>query len=300
MLFLTRGFGQSALSVVSLAIMGRSVGRRSGPGVGVYSCVTALGFMAAFGAVKHVLEVQHVGWRTLWNGVGVSVACFGVLAALLVGPGDRKHASGQASSAKDGLTLSQSLRTGAFWTFAGATSFYGLIAAGLSLFNQAILAERGFDRGVFLTITMVSPMVGLAANLATGWLATRVGQGRILASAMALLAIALLCFPLVRTLAQVYVYAVVLGIAGGMVTVVFFGVWGEGFGTAHIGKIQGAAQLLTVLASAAGPLAIAAGQRHFTSYTPVFRYAAIVGVALAALSWIAHAPLAERARGSAS
>src|SRR5262249_19714609 len=83
---LTRGLGQSALSVVSLALMGRSVGRRAGFGVGVYSCVTALGFMAAFAVIKHVLEAWEPGWRSLWCGVGVAVAAFGVIAFLVVRP----------------------------------------------------------------------------------------------------------------------------------------------------------------------------------------------------------------------
>jgi len=33
-----------------------------------------------------------------------------------------------------------------------------------------------------------------------------------------------------------------------MVTVIFFGVWGQVYGPRHLGKIQGAAQMLTVLA----------------------------------------------------
>src|SRR5207248_1932927 len=82
----------------------------------------------------------------------------------------------------------RALRTPAFWVFTLATSLYGLIAAGLSLFNQSILAERGFERDVFLTVTALAPLVGLASNLGTGWLATRLSFGRLLAGAMLLLA----------------------------------------------------------------------------------------------------------------
>lgn len=296
LLLLTRGLGQSALSVVSLAVMGRSVGQHAGFGVGVYSCLVAVGFMAAFGVIKHALEGWGVGWRSLWSGIGLSVAAFGPLAFVLVGARVRQTAAARGAGTErggEGLTLQQSLRTSAFWVFAGATSLYGLIAAGLSLFNQSILAERGFDRQVFLTITMVSPMVGLAANLATGWLASRVPQGRLLAAAMLLLMGALLAFPAVRTLGQVYLYAVVLGIAGGMVTVIFFGVWGEAFGTAHLGQIQGAAQMMTVLASAAGPLLLAAGQRATGSYVLAFRYASLAAGLLAVAAWFVPQPRAE-------
>lgn len=292
----TRGFGQSALSVVSLAVMGRSVGgKRSGVGVAVYSVVVALGFMLAFVAIKHLLEKRGVGWRSLWFGIGASVAGFGVLAFAVMGR-RRRGAEGRAQPlgpGATGMTLGETLATPAFWVFALGTSLYGMVAAGLSLFNQSILNDRGFDRGVFLTLTAIGPLVGLAANLGTGWAASKVSQGRLLGGAMLLLAAAMVAFPYVRTLPQVYGYGVVLGVSGGMVTVIFFGVWGEAFGTAHIGKIQGAAQMLTVLASAAGPLVVAAGQRHFGSYVPVFRAAALASAVLAAAAWVVPLPRAS-------
>jgi NAD(P)-dependent dehydrogenase (short-subunit alcohol dehydrogenase family) len=77
---LTRGLGQSALSVVSLTLMGRAGGRRAGPVVGVYSVLVAVGFMAAFGAVKYALETLHADWRTLWAGIGVALLAFGSFA----------------------------------------------------------------------------------------------------------------------------------------------------------------------------------------------------------------------------
>jgi MFS family permease len=288
LLLLQRGFGQSALSVVSLAIMGRSVGERSGVGVGVYSFISALGFMAAFGGIKHLIEANHLGWRPLWTGIGLSVAIFGVVAYTLLGSGRARAPAAQAGG--HGLTLAQALATPAFWIFSGGTSLYGLVAAGLSLFNQSILAERGFDRGVFLTITMVSPIIGLAANLATGWLSSRISQGRLLAVSLFILSAALLAFPFVRSLIQVYLYAVAMGVAGGMVTVIFFAVWGEGFGTAQLGRIQGAAQMLTVFASAAGPLVLAWAQKIWGSYVPAFRFLAVVAAAFAAAAWATRLP----------
>jgi MFS family permease len=292
LVMLTRGFGQSALSVVSLALMGRSVGRKAAWGVGVYSFITAAGFMAAFGAIKFILEHYEPGWRLLWAGIGLAVAAFGLVSFFWVRPekADAATTPEQKASNEEGLTLGQTLATPAFWVFALATSLYGLIAAGISLFNQSILQERDFPREVFLTITVMSPMVGLAANLITGWLAGRIAHGKLLAGAMVLLAVAMVCFPLVRTLWKVYLYAVAMGIAGGMVTVVFFGIWARGFGTAHLGKIQGAAQMLTVLASAVGPLLLAAGKARFGTYVPAFQAGAAAAAVLAVAAWLVPLP----------
>ncbi|MFO0865030.1 MAG: MFS transporter [Gemmataceae bacterium] len=295
LVLLTRGLGQSALSVVSLAIMGRASGGRTGIGVGVYSFLVAIGFMAAFSAVKYVDSLKP-GWRSIWLSIGVAVAAFAVLGSLLMPPDRSDSETGieEQADALGGLTLFETLRTPAFWVYAGATSLYGLIAAGVSLFNQSILADRGFDRDVFLTVTAATPLIGLAANLATGYLATRIATGKLMALAMTVLAAALLAFPWVSELYHVYAYAAAMGIAGGMVTVLFFGVWAEAFGTLHLGKIQGAAQMMTVFASAAGPLLLAWGNATFGSYIAVFRGLAIGAVLFAVAALVAPLPRRKR------
>jgi MFS family permease len=208
----------------------------------------------------------------------------------------RERIAGDSPAAPSGqlepisLTLGQALRSPAFWVFGVTTSLYGLIASGISLFNQSILAERGFDRNVFLTITAVTPLVGLASNLASGWLATRWAIGGILATAMFILAAALLCFPLVTTLLHVYLYAVAMGVAGGMVTVTFFTIWAPAFGKIHLGQIQGAAQMLTVLASALGPLLFAVSKDRAGSYVPLMIAVAAVCGLLGVAAWCVSLP----------
>ncbi|NCY03747.1 MAG: MFS transporter, partial [Planctomycetia bacterium] len=171
-----------------------------------------------------------------------------------------------------------------------ATSFYGLVASGLSLFNQSLLAERGFDRSVFLTVTSLAPLVGLMANLAGGWLARSSPLGRIAAAGLGLQAAALACLPRVSSLAGVYAYAAAMAFAGGLLTVVFFSCWRQAYGARHLGAIQGAAQLLTVVASAAGPVLFAVGQRTTGSYGPVVLAVAGVSAVFAVAALLTPLP----------
>jgi MFS family permease len=197
-------------------------------------------------------------------------------------------------------TLTSALGSGTFWIFALATSFYGAIAAGISLFNQLILEERGFTRDDYLRILMISPLVGLLANLVTGWLATRWPLHRLLAASMLLLGASLCYFPMVVTINEVYIYAVAMGVAGGMVTVLFFAIWSQAFGGPHLGKIQGAAQLLTVLGSAVGPVVFDFCKKSFGSYAPLFYALAPLCAILGLWAWVTPArPLAELAPGAA-
>jgi MFS family permease len=76
-----------------------------------------------------------------------------------------------------------------------------------------------------------------------------------------------------------------MGLAGGLVTVLFFSIWPRIFGRLHLGRIQGSAQALTVLASAMGPLLLAWTVDFTGSYTLMFRILAgvVAGTAAAAL-----------------
>jgi MFS family permease len=69
---LTRGFGQGALSVVSLALVGKWFGRKLNFAMGVYSLLVGIGFVCVFPAVGGI--VLRSGWRTAWDGIGWTLA----------------------------------------------------------------------------------------------------------------------------------------------------------------------------------------------------------------------------------
>src|SRR5215475_14519537 len=80
---LTRGLGQSALSIVSLAMPGKWFRRRLTWAMGVYALVMSVGFMIAFPAVGALVLAR--GWRVAWAAVGVAlVAGLAPLAWLMV------------------------------------------------------------------------------------------------------------------------------------------------------------------------------------------------------------------------
>ncbi|HYO62668.1 MAG TPA: MFS transporter [Pyrinomonadaceae bacterium] len=311
---LTRGLGQSSLSVVSPALVGQWFARRLSVAMGVYTVALSVGFMAAFPVVGEA--VIRAGWRAAWAGVGACVL-FGLapLAWLLVRRGPesvglrpdgraRPPAVGESKgqeinvvgagvdegAADAGHTLRGALRTSAFWVFALSSSVYGLVVSGISLFNESILAERGFDATVYHRTLVVTALVALVGNFVGGWTAARWSLGRLMGAAMVLLTLALAALPSVRTEAHVVAWAVAMGLVGGAVMVVFFTFWGRAFGRAHLGKIQGAAQAMTVLASATGPLLLARCVELTGSYASMFYALAAVVGALGVWAWLTKTP----------
>src|SRR5258706_4488057 len=173
----TRAVGQSALSVVSIAMVGHWFVRRINTAMAVYSLALSVGFMAAFPVVGSL--VQKWGWRSTWLAIGIALAvAFAPLSWLVArnGPeaiGARSDGDATATAAARDVSVANDLAgyrwteavgTGAFWVFALGTALYGLIASGIGLFNESILAERGFRPTVYYQTLVVTAMTALAGN----------------------------------------------------------------------------------------------------------------------------------------
>jgi hypothetical protein len=89
-----------------------------------------------------------------------------------------------------------------------------------------------------------------------------------------------------------------MGLGGGLVMVLFFSVWPRVFGRRHLGRIQGAAQAITVLASATGPLLLAWCVTWTGSYAAMFRILSGV-IALATMAALL-VPIPERSAATST
>jgi cyanate permease len=259
----------------------------------VYSVALSIGFMIAFPVVGTL--VQSRGWRVAWFAVGAAILAGLVPLGLVLvrrspeaigiaADGDAGAASstfrvpgsgsepelGTGTLEPPGHTLSEALRTPAFWVFAVGAALYGLVASGIGLFNESILAERGFGPDVYYRTLVITAMTGLAGNFIGGWLARFVALNRLMAISLLVLAAGLLTLPHVTTMAMAMVWAAMMGLGGGLVMVLFFSVWPHVYGRRQLGRIQGVAQAMTVLASAVGPLLLAACVEMTGSYAAMF------------------------------
>ena len=281
---LTRALGQSALSVVSIAMVGQWFVRRIDMAMAIYSVALSVGFMIAFPVVGSI--VQSRGWRAAWFAVGLAILGGLVPLAVLavrrnVEPELEPEPQPELAPELEphGYTVGEALHTPAFWIFAIGAALYGLVASGIGLFNESILAERGFGPNVYYQTLVFTAITGLAGNFIGGWLAGLVPLNRLMAISLAVLAVGLLTLPHITTFAMVIVWAVMMGLGGGLVMVLFFSVWARVYGRRQLGRIQGVAQAMTVLASAVGPLLLAACVEMTGSYTAMFNIlAATVGL----------------------
>jgi len=297
LLLLTRALGQSALSVVSITAVGKSFGRRVGFAMGVYSFLLSIFFVMAFIVVG--ASVSGRGWRVAWGQIAAALVF--VIAPLTLlflreNPGATAAVEpaaiqpSEVGNASISFGLHQALRTAVFWIFGLATALFGIVSSGLGLFNEAVLAEHGFDQKTFHIFLAVTTFAGLLGQLLCGWLALRHPMQKLMGVALLIYSLALGMLPFVKTFAHLWSFAVLIGSAGGFITVIFFAIWSHAFGRAHLGRIQGAAQILTVLASAIGPLLFARCVALTGSYTPLLLGLALVVLVLGIAAWNVSMP----------
>jgi MFS family permease len=298
---LTRGFGQSALSVVSITMVGQWFVRRLNLAMAVYTVALSIGFMLAFPLIGEI--VLSNGWRTAWWLIGLALL-IGLAPLALIFVRRSPEACGSEPDGKaidvshelpTDYTLRKALATPSFWVFGIASAVYGLIASGIALFNESILAERQFDPGTYHRSLIIVALTSLVGNFLGGWITSKWKMNRLLSLAMVLLACSLFALPHVSTQLHVAIYAAVMGLAGGFVIVIFFSFWSTAYGRKHLGKIQGAAQAMTVVASALGPLVLAETKSQTGSYASIFYLLTGVVLVLALLAWLVKVPVRETA-----
>ena len=286
-LTLVRGLGQGALSVVAIALVGKWFRRRAGLAMGLFSVLLAFGFVGSIMVVTGA--VAESGWRAAWAGVGYALVLSAPLGLLVARSSPESYGVAPdepGDAAAPAADLRAAANTPAFWAYSVAVAFFNLTFSALTLDNQSLLTEHGLDGETANPAVMGAVLLaGLVANFAAGALSRRVPLGKLLAGGVLALAGSLAVFPLVTTLPAAFAYGTALGAAGGVITVAYFAVYGHDYGRAHLGTIQGAVQVLTVFASALGPVLLAVCRDQTGGTGPFFAVAALLALPLAAAVW---------------
>jgi MFS family permease len=293
---LSRALGQTALSIVGVALVSKWFGRRTSAAMAVYMVGLLLGWIAAEMAVSTVAEEQ--GWRKAWDVIGWSLLVVAPVGWVLArstpewcGLAPDAPAEDAIETAEGALTLLRALATPVFWLFAAAFVLNTFTMTGISLFGYSLVVDRGLGGGAYKYMMAASTLGALLGSV-LAWAAIRwVPSKRVVSLGLVLLLATLAYLPTVESRAELYADGFFWGMAIGLIGVASNTACREAFGRAHIGSIQGAIAIFHLLSSAFGPLVMAQCQARFGSYAPFFN-AAAAGLALVALAiWFVPLPL---------
>lgn len=288
---LIRGFGQGALSLVSVHSINIWFVRRRGLAIGL----AGIGFAVATAVAPLGIErlIDLIDWRWAYAALGLAV----IAVMVPVGGGLFRHRPEAYGLTPDSSRETAELhlhevhydarqagRTLTFWLYVCGGFLTAAFGTALVFHHFSIMSANGIGRSGAALMFVGYGFVSAAANLISGFLIDRVPPRFLLSAALAAMVGAMLTATSIASPAGVVVYGSVLGMMQGMSQAVQSTVYAHYFGRIHIGAIKGLATTVTVAGTAAGPLILAVGFDLSGSYAPVLALSAVVPAVLALAS----------------
>ncbi len=234
--------------------------------------------------------IGGLGWR------GALVVMGGVMIAF-VAPlhawalrGPAHGSTSRHHDAADDATLHQALRTPAFWLLTLTFTGYAFVSTAFWAHVMPAFAEKGFSEAAATAVLVWFGPAQVAGRfvhaVAGGGLRLRL-LGLVVLAAVPL---SLLWFALAHSLPVLVGFAIVFGVANGLVTIVRGGLVPEYFGRTHIGRISGLMAAVALLARALAPWSLALLLLLVQGYRQAIFVLAALGFASALAFWLARKP----------
>lgn len=237
--------------------------------------------------------IAWLGWRDALL-VIAAVLGFGVLPLhWWVLRGTAIEVQAATPGAADDASLQHALRTPAFWLLSLSFTLFAFGTAALWAHVMPIFAAKGFDE---VQATAVLVWIGPAQVL--GRLAFAGGGSRVSLRALGIgvllaMPLALIILALAGRPSTLLLFALVFGLANGLVTIVRGSLVPEFFGRRHVGRIGGAMNGVGLLARAAAPLITAWVLLAVGGYMHVLWLLAALGVGGALAFAVARKPVSH-------
>jgi MFS family permease len=198
--------------------------------------------------------IAGLGWRG-------ALAVMGGVLALVVAPLHAWALRGPAVGAPpphhdpaDDATLHQALHQPSFWLLTLAFTVYQFISAAFWAHVMPAFAAKGFSEAQALAVLVWFGPAQVAGRFVHAVAGDGVALKRLGIVVLAAVPAAMVLFAFGNTVPVLIVFALVFGVANGLVTIVRGGLVPEYFGRSHIGRISGAMSAVGLLSRAAAPL----------------------------------------------
>ncbi|EHR72657.1 cyanate permease [Burkholderiales bacterium JOSHI_001] len=190
----------------------------------------------------------------------------------------------------DDATLHQALREPSFWLLTLCFTLYSFVIAAIWAHAMPLFESKGQDATQAMAVLVwVGPaqVAGrlLYAGAGRGWSMRVLG-----AVVLAMLPLSLLLLALGRSHAPLMAFALMFGVANGLVTIVRGALVPLYFGRTHVGRIGGAMSGIGLVARAAAPLAASALLVGLSGYVALTLLMAALAAGATLSFWLARPP----------
>lgn len=232
--------------------------------------------------------IGGLGWRGALVAMGVVLV--GVVVPLhwwaLRGPTQVGHDLAHDRVAD--ATLHEALRHGAFWLLTLTFALYAFVSAAFWAHVMPAFAAKGFSEAVATAVLVwfgPAQVLGRFVHAVAGHGVALRGLGIVV---LLVVPASLVLFAVGSTVSTLIAFAILFGVANGLVTIVRGGLIPEYFGRSHIGRISGAMAGVAMVARAAAPWAAALVLVAVGDYLVVMLLLAGVGAGAAVSFWLAR------------
>jgi MFS family permease len=195
-----------------------------------------------------------------------------------------------ADSPEDHATLGQALRQRAFWLLTACFTCYAFATAALWAHVLPAFESKGWSSAQALAVVVWIGPAQVLGRLLYVAAARHISLRALGLFVMACLPTSLVIFALADSTVALIGFALLFGVANGLVTLLRGALVPAFFGRLHIGRIGGAMGGVALFSRAAAPLGAAALLVVLPGYREVVGVMAAFGLAAAAAFWFAQPP----------
>lgn len=302
--FLLRLFGQGALSLLATNMLPMWFDRRLGVTAGLMGVIQSL--ILGTIPVGVLALINLTGWRNAYmisGGIVWLVMIPLVLFIYVSRPEElglrvdnepvssiETPETGALNPASFSLTLTEAMRTRAFWIMLAVMVAWGTIITAIFFNALPIFTSRGLTEAQSATTFTWLFVVIAVTQILGGYLADRVKLNWLAAASLVLYGIAVITIMIAPPNWLIAGYALVLGLGQGLLAGVNNTIWARFFGTEHLGKIRGIAGAATVAGTSAGPFLMGLAYDQSGNYLSSLMVCAVVFFGLSLLSLKATPP----------
>ena len=277
-----RFLGQGSLMMGSSNMVSQWFTRKRGTALGLMT----MGFGISMAVHPELSQwlIEWVGWREAWFWIGVTTWIL-VLPPIVIlaisKPEDvGLHPDGvnRSSTDEDGaesvgpqmdFTLSEALRAPAFYIVAASLFTLSMLVTSLHFYQVSIFADQGLGPNIATKCFAVSSVTMIVMMPVVGRMLDQAPTERMVAAGLIVLTASLLLASVISGLWTAVLFAVVFGLLNAVSMNYVSFMWPRYFGRAHLGRIQGVGQTITVIGASLGPLPLAISKDYFGSYDPM-------------------------------
>jgi MFS family permease len=248
------------------------------------------------------LTIVSFGWRLAALGIGITICALAIPISLAIRnrpeeyglrpDGDppinfsrieSSEASGSAISNEDennsSFTVSEAVKTSAFWAITAAHSFSAISAVTIAVHIVPALTDIGMSLPLAGIVVTTYTLAGVFSQLVSGLLGDRLPKAPAIAVFIVIQGLGMLVAATVQTIPGAFLFAVLYGIGFGGRIPLLTSIRGDYFGRENFATIFGISQVPMNLASVIGPILAGYLFDHLGSYTvPFFGLGVLNGV----------------------